>query len=89
MRSLLIGLFLAVSAIGCANPQIGGTIQRNAARNDRFCKRMEDGATTREQEQAFIRANRRGWHAVDLYYNDIPLPPDIQAWFEEHAGEDE
>jgi len=50
----------------------------NCIIDDAFIVMMEKGLTTREQEQAMLRANRRAWHAQDYALNNAPLPPDMQ-----------
>jgi len=52
----------------------------NAALCDNFVDLMNAGVTTREQEQNFIRANRRAWHAQNFALNNELLPPDVEAW---------
>lgn len=52
----------------------------NAVLSDNFIQLMNAGVTTREQEQNFIRANRRAWHAQNYALNSEPLPPDVEAW---------
>jgi hypothetical protein len=52
----------------------------NAALCDNFVDLMNAGVTTREQEQNFIRANRRAWHAQNFALNNEVLPPDVEAW---------
>ena len=52
----------------------------NAQLCDIFLERMDAGLTTREQEQAFIKSNRRAWHSKNFALNDTPLPPDVEAW---------
>jgi hypothetical protein len=52
----------------------------NAALCDNFVNLMDAGVTNREQEQNFIRANRRAWHAQNFALNNELLPPDVEAW---------
>jgi hypothetical protein len=52
----------------------------NAVLCDNFVDLMNAGVTTREQEQNFIRANRRAWHAQNFALNSEVLPPDVEAW---------
>lgn len=52
----------------------------NAILCDNFVELMNAGVTTREQEQNFIRANRRAWHAQNYAINSEPLPPDVETW---------
>jgi len=52
----------------------------NAALCDNFVNLMNAGVTTREQDQNFIRANRRAWHAQNFALNNELLPPDVEAW---------
>lgn len=52
----------------------------NAGLCNNFVDLMNAGVTTREQEQSFIRANRRAWHAQNFALNNELLPPDVEAW---------
>ncbi|RJR07546.1 hypothetical protein C4588_06485 [Candidatus Parcubacteria bacterium] len=54
--------------------------EANAVLCDNFNDLMNAGITTREQEQNFIRANRRAWHAQNFALNNEPLPADVEAW---------
>ena len=45
---------------------------------DSFVGLMDSNHTTREQEQDFIRATRKAWHAQNFALNDIPLPEDLR-----------
>jgi len=54
--------------------------KNNAGLCDNFVELMNAGVTTREQEQNFIRANRRAWHAQNFALNNELLPPDVEAW---------
>jgi len=79
MEKLIIGLMLlfSISAGGCVSSTVTGSTERNAARMDNFVKKMDEGKTTRKQEQSMLRANRIMWHALNYYLNDVLLPPDI------------
>lgn len=56
------------------------TAKENAELSDSFVTFMDAGQTTREQEQRFIRACRRAWHAQNYALNDVPLPHDVDVW---------
>lgn len=86
---IAVMLMCSMGAVGCKSAAVGGVIDRNATRSDTFVNRMEAGATTRAQEQDFIRANRRALHVLNYHHNDKPLPPDVQAWVDEHLEEEE
>lgn len=66
---------------GCVNlPQEAlNNINDNSIICDAFIVKMQKGQTTRDQDQAFIRANRRAWHAQNFAINEAPLPPDMQT----------
>lgn len=79
-------LGLAISTQGCAlltgiPPEAYTTAENNAKYADAFVTMMDAGGTSREQEQNFIRANRRAWHAQNYALNDVPLPRDVEIWF--------
>ena len=77
LQIALLSLFMA----GCSGvpQQALDQAGENALLSDSFIYLVETGVTTREQEQAFIRANRRAWHAQNFSLNDVPLPADIEA----------
>ena len=52
----------------------------NSTLCDSYVDLMNAGVTTREQDQNFIRANRRAWHSQNFALNNEPLPPDVEAW---------
>jgi len=88
MRNILYSLtiLIALSSSGCAllcgvPPQAQQTAQENADLTDGFALMMDAGTTTRVQEQKFIHANRRAWHAQNFALNDVPLPRDVEIWF--------
>tara|TARA_Y100001935_G_C16971202_1_gene344176 strand:+ start:84 stop:368 length:285 start_codon:yes stop_codon:yes gene_type:complete len=72
-------LFLGLLVSGCSSiPQ--EAFQQpadNALITDAFVQQMEAGTTTRDQEQNFIRAQRKAWHAQNFALNDVPLPGDL------------
>ena len=72
-------LFLGLLVSGCNTiPQ--EAFQQpadNALITDAFVKQMEAGATSRDQEQEFIRSQRKAWHSQNFALNDVPLPPDL------------
>ena len=82
MRSLALVLIILLS--GCKAPTIPDQAFTQAKDNAQLCDNFNDlmnaGVTTREQEQAFIRANRRAWHAQNFALNNEPLPADVEAW---------
>jgi len=45
---------------------------------DSFVGLMDNGRTTREQEQDFIRASQKAWHAQNFALNDVPMPEDLR-----------
>lgn len=80
LKKLVFILFLT----GCSSfwiPEEARTTARNNAdKCNTFQLFMEFGKTTRTQEQAFIKAMRRAWHAQNFALNDVPLPPDVEEW---------
>ena len=81
----LVGiLLLAISSAGCRAltipDQAFTQAKDNAGLCDNFVDLMNAGVTSREQEQNFIRANRRAWHAQNFALNNELLPPDVEAW---------
>lgn len=77
---LSITLFFGLAASGCTSipPEAHDQARDNALISDAFVGLMLDDKTTREQEQAFILANRKAWHAQNFAMNDIALPEDLQ-----------
>lgn len=83
MKNLILILWLSFSCSGCAllcgvPPEAKTTASENAQLSDGFVTIMDAGGTTRVQEQKFIRANRRAWHAQNFALNDTPLPHDME-----------
>lgn len=82
MKTWLLAVLLLMS--GCRALTIPDQAFTQATDNatlcDNFVELMNAGVTTREQEQNFIRANRRAWHAQNFALNDESLPPDVEAW---------
>lgn len=78
----LWSLLLVGSALmsGCSSipPEAYAQANENAIISDTFVLLMEQGQTTRAEEQAFIKANRRSWHAQNFALNEAPLPPDME-----------
>jgi hypothetical protein len=82
--SLVILCFLSTTTVGCRALTIPDEAftqaKDNAGLCDNFVDLMNAGVTTRDQEQNFIRANRRAWHAQNFALNSEVLPPDVEAW---------
>jgi len=79
MKKLVLTITLALLSGCCGVPKEAldqASIISTAY--DSFVGFMEQGHTTREQEQDFIRANRKAWHTQNLALNDIPLPEDLR-----------
>lgn len=86
---LLIMALFSVTTSGCAllcgvPPEAKQTAEENAGISDGFVLMMDAGTTTREQDQKFIHANRRAWHAQNYALNDVLLPRDIEIWFKKY-----
>jgi len=83
---ILLPAILALSLLStgccsfCLPPEAKSTASENSKLCDAFILFMDAGQTTREQEQKFIRANRRAWHAQNYALNDEPLPKDVEIW---------
>ena len=75
----LIPVLLLSFGVGCVSAADKARIAYQAARLDRAVALINSGATTREQEQNFIRGERREWHALDYSFNGTALPPDMQV----------
>lgn len=69
-RVLTILLLTGTLIGGCVSPKIKQVVHENAIRNRKFVSFIESGETTREQEQAFIRANAAAWQALDEHFNE-------------------
>lgn len=80
MKNLL--LVLVLSMAGCVSEVVESNVRNNSARSDAFLQRMDEGQTTREQEQDFIKANRVAWHALNYHLNDVDLPEDLRSSFD-------
>jgi len=75
MKYLVLVLLLAV---GCVSTQDKQTIEFQAARLDRAVALINSGGVTQADEEAFIRGERKVWHALNYSINGKPLPPDLQ-----------
>lgn len=73
-------LSIALMVSGCCGvPQEAlDQAHTNATICDAFVQQMDAGNTSREQEQEFIKSNRKAWHAQDHVLNDAELPADMQ-----------
>jgi len=79
---LLVLIYFPGCALICGvPPEAQSTAKENAHLCDSFVTMMDAGTTNREQEQKFIRAVRRAWHAQNYALNDMPLPRDVEVWF--------
>jgi len=88
MKKMFSGMVLSlVLMTGCVATNVKETVTRSTARTDKMVQLIEQGKTTREQEQEFIRASRAHWHSLGYYLNDEPLPPDL-LWLREKDGEE-
>lgn len=63
-----IVILLALCALGCTPGEVKEEVHANALRCARFTALVNEGTTTREQEQAFIAANGEAWKALDEYF---------------------
>lgn len=82
MKKTLFSLAMLMSLVvsGCTIPQEAfDQPQENVVISDAFVALMLDEKTTRKQEQAFIMANRKAWHAQNFALNEVPLPEDIET----------
>lgn len=76
MKRLALVLVLLIA--GCVSTTDKEKIAFQAARLDRAVALMDSGVSTRQNEQDFIRGERKVWHALDYSINGNPLPPDLQ-----------
>jgi hypothetical protein len=78
MKKLAL-LLSMIMLSGCCSvpPQALDQIGTNAVISDAFVALMEKGETSRDQEQAFVHANRRNWHALNFAVNEAALPEDM------------
>lgn len=68
MKLLVLALaFLAFA--GCTPAAVRDEVALNAARCERFAAMMDEGRTTRDQEQEFIRANGEAWKGLRDYFS--------------------
>lgn len=74
-------LLLGLASSGCSSVPEAALHQArdNALVSDAFVGLMLEDKTTREQEQAFILANRKAWHAQNFALNDVALPDDLAS----------
>lgn len=83
LNTLLFGFLIAggLCVSGCSSvpPEALSQANENSLISDAFTLLMEQGKTTREQEQNFIKSNRRAWHAQNFALNEVPLPPDMEG----------
>ena len=81
MKSIVSSALLAIALLtsGCTSvpPEALNQARDNALICDGFVTLMQEGKTNREQEQAFILANRRAWHAQNFAVNGTTLPEDL------------
>ena len=77
--ALLITSVILLGGCTSVPPQAMEQMRNNAVISDAFVALMEKGDTDRGQEQAFIHANRRNWHALNFAVNEAPLPDDMDA----------
>jgi len=74
----IYGLLLSLILLtGCVSTETKETINRQATRLDNMVSKIENGQTTRENEQAFIKAERVLFHTMNYDVNDVALPPDV------------
>ena len=74
-----IAIIIAISLIGCVSSADKARVAYQAARLDRAIALIDSGKITQTEEEDFIRAERKVWHALDNSINGSPLPPDMQG----------
>ena len=83
-------LTLSMVLLLCGCPSIPPAAFSQAADNalisDAYVSLMESGETQPAQDQAFILANRRSWHAQNFAINEAPLPEDLQPGAEDSVN---
>ena len=83
MKSLSVMILSVVlSGCCCVSGTVESRVKRNVERCDNFVQKMDSGLTSRQQEQEFVRANRRMHHSLNFSINDVPLPADVEAELE-------
>ena len=75
MRYLVLAMLLTAGCVSTIDKQ---TISNQATRLDRAVALINSGSVTQADEEAFIRGERKVWHALDFSINGNPLPPDLQ-----------
>jgi len=64
MNRFLVAFVFALAMAGCTPAAVKQAVKENALRCERFAELIEEGETTREQEQRFIQANGKAWKAL-------------------------
>lgn len=78
MRKVKYGICLVfVLSVGCVSQAVKDQCKTQAAVHDAYVAKMRAGKTTREQDHAFIEADRRNWHTQNYNVNDALLPADV------------
>lgn len=87
MKKMFSSLILSLALLsGCVASTVKETVERNVERVDKMVLLMEEDKTTRDQEQAFIRALRPAFHSLNYYLNDKDLPSDLLWLLDENQS---
>lgn len=79
-KAILVCILTGFISLGCVtiSSEDRAKISFQAARLDRAIALIDSDSVTQEEEIAFIRAERRVWHALNYSVNNVPLPPDMK-----------
>jgi len=77
-KSLLILILSLTMFTGCVSSTVKEKLSKNAAQLDGYVQRMDEGATTKEDDQDLIRAMRIWTWSMNQAANDEVPPADVR-----------
>ena len=77
MKKFAISLLLCFTMAGCVSSVVKEKLSLNAAKLDGYVSKMDDGLTTRDQDQNLIRAMRIWTWSMNQASNGETPPEDI------------
>lgn len=77
-RLIAACVLVGLTTVGCVSSAAKEKIAFQSARLDRAVALIDSGGITQKEEEDFIRAERRVWHALNYSINGAPLPPDVK-----------
>ena len=84
MKKLMLPLLLSLTlATGCVSSTVKDKLSRNAAQLDGYVKLMDEGETTREEDQDLIRAMRIWTWSMNRAANGEEPPADVKLVLDE------